>query len=70
MSANPLTRHPIQIGPRSDEDRIEIGHRVAATYNARLASEERDKGIRWIYDELADSLKLVPLAEYRRMGVR
>ena len=52
---------------QDDDERVEIGNRVAENYNARLASEPRDKGIRWVYDAKADSLKLVPLAEYRRM---
>ena len=53
---------------KSEDERVEIGNRVAANYNARLASEPKEKGIRWIYDAKADSLKLVPLDEYRRIG--
>ena len=53
---------------KGEDERAEIGNRVAANYNARLANEPKDKGIRWIYDAKADSLKLVPLDEYRRMS--
>lgn len=54
---------------RSSDERVKIGSRVAAQYNERLAAEEEDKGIRWIYDAKADSLKLVPLSEYRAAQV-
>lgn len=50
---------------QDDDERVEIGNRVAENYNARLAMEPKDKGIRWIYDAKADSLKLVPIDEYR-----
>lgn len=56
-------------GSRDEGERVEIGRRVAANYNARLAGEARDKGIRWIYDAKADSLRLVPIDEYRAMQV-
>jgi len=51
---------------RKDEDpndRAAIGRRVAENYNQRLAAEPTDKGIRWVYDEKADTMKLVPLRE-------
>ncbi|KKW92667.1 hypothetical protein [Sphingobium chungbukense] len=67
MSANPLKRQSYSAPSASDEDRVSIGQRVAANYNARLSMEPVDKGIRWIYDAKADSLKLVPLSEYRAM---
>lgn len=50
---------------QDDDERVEIGNRVAENYNTRLAMEPKDKGIRWIYDAKADSLKLVPIDEYR-----
>ena len=68
MSANPLKRYAAPTHSAADEDRVAVGQRVAASYNARLAMEPVDKGIRWIYDAAADSLKLVPLADYQRMG--
>jgi len=68
MSANPLKRYVAPANYAADEDRVAIGQRVAASYNARLAMEPVDKGIRWIYDANADSLKLVPFSEYRRMS--
>ncbi len=68
MSANPLKRYAAPTPSAADEDRVAVGQRVATSYNARIAMEPVDKGIRWIYDANADSLKLVPLADYRRMG--
>ena len=68
MSANPLKRNAAAAPSAADEDRVAVGQRVAASYNARLAMEPVDKGIRWIYDANADSLKLVPISEYRRMA--
>jgi len=47
------------------DERVEVGRRVAENYNQRLACETPDKGIRWVYDEKSDSLKLKPLHELR-----
>lgn len=47
-------------------DRAVIGRRVADNYNQRLASQETDPGIRWVYDEKADQLKLVPLRDLHK----
>lgn len=48
----------------SHNERAEIGFRVAAQYNARLANEAEDKGIRWIYNPKDDSFRLVPIREW------
>ncbi len=49
---------------QSLDERAEVGLRVARSYNARLAGEQKDKGIRWVYNRREDSLRLVPTREW------
>jgi len=64
MSANPLKRNAAPAPSAADEDRVAVGQRVAASYNARLQGE--GKALRWVYNEKADTMHLVPLEEFRR----
>jgi len=51
------------------DDRAAVGRRVAESYNERLAAEPTDKGIRWVYDEKSDTMKLVPLRDLHQRPV-
>ncbi|MEV5031618.1 hypothetical protein MRBLMC3_000801 [Sphingobium sp. LMC3-1-1.1] len=46
------------------DDLAAIGRRVAENYNTRLQGE--GKALRWVYNEKADTMHLVPLDEFRR----
>jgi hypothetical protein len=46
------------------DDLAAIGRRVAENYNTRLQGE--GKQLRWVYNEKADTMHLVPLEDYRR----